>query len=163
MPKVAILDESTSALDPENEDLLYQTLRSLKIHFVSVGHRSQLKACPANAQDLVPRHASHLLFGQYVSVHIRLLHPAHAALVFLLTQCFQVLQDEHRGRRYVRCIQRHSERLRQVYFTSAQCHMAPNKFEFIGICKHRRVIYQTFVVWLCHRVFDDHHVWIFDI
>lgn len=44
MPKVAILDESTSALDPENEDLLYQTLRSLKIHFVSVGHRSQLKA-----------------------------------------------------------------------------------------------------------------------
>jgi ABC-type iron transport system FetAB ATPase subunit len=44
MPRVAILDESTSALDPENEDLLYQTLRSLKIHFVSVGHRSQLKA-----------------------------------------------------------------------------------------------------------------------
>ncbi len=44
MPSVAILDESTSALDPENEDLLYQTLRSLKIHFVSVGHRSQLKA-----------------------------------------------------------------------------------------------------------------------
>ena len=44
MPKVAILDESTSALDPENEELLYQTLRSLKIHFISVGHRSQLKA-----------------------------------------------------------------------------------------------------------------------
>ncbi len=43
-PSVAILDESTSALDPENEELLYQTLRSLKIHFVSVGHRSQLKA-----------------------------------------------------------------------------------------------------------------------
>lgn len=44
MPRVAILDESTSALDPENEDLLYQTLRSLNINFVSVGHRSQLKA-----------------------------------------------------------------------------------------------------------------------
>ena len=44
MPSVAILDESTSALDPQNEELLYQTLRSLKIHFVSVGHRSQLKA-----------------------------------------------------------------------------------------------------------------------
>ena len=44
MPCVAILDESTSALDPENEELLYQTLRSLKIHFISVGHRSQLKA-----------------------------------------------------------------------------------------------------------------------
>lgn len=43
-PSVAILDESTSALDPANEELLYQTLRSLKIHFVSVGHRSQLKA-----------------------------------------------------------------------------------------------------------------------
>jgi ABC-type iron transport system FetAB ATPase subunit len=44
MPSVAILDESTSALDPANEELLYQTLRSLNIHFVSVGHRSQLKA-----------------------------------------------------------------------------------------------------------------------
>ncbi len=44
MPSVAILDESTSALDPHNEELLYQTLRSLKIHFISVGHRSQLKA-----------------------------------------------------------------------------------------------------------------------
>ena len=44
MPCVAILDESTSALDPENEELLYQTLRSLQIHFISVGHRSQLKA-----------------------------------------------------------------------------------------------------------------------
>jgi ABC-type uncharacterized transport system fused permease/ATPase subunit len=44
MPSVAILDESTSALDPENEQLLYQTLRFLRINFVSVGHRSQLKA-----------------------------------------------------------------------------------------------------------------------
>jgi ABC-type iron transport system FetAB ATPase subunit len=44
MPSVAILDESTSALDPHNEELLYQTLRCLKIHFISVGHRSQLKA-----------------------------------------------------------------------------------------------------------------------
>jgi ABC-type iron transport system FetAB ATPase subunit len=44
VPSVAVLDESTSALDPENEELLYQTLRSLKIHFISVGHRSQLKA-----------------------------------------------------------------------------------------------------------------------
>ena len=44
IPSVAVLDESTSALDPENEELLYQTLRSLKINFISVGHRSQLKA-----------------------------------------------------------------------------------------------------------------------
>jgi ABC-type iron transport system FetAB ATPase subunit len=44
MPSVAILDESTSALDSENETLLYQTLRFLQIRFVSVGHRSQLKA-----------------------------------------------------------------------------------------------------------------------
>ncbi len=43
MPSVVLLDESTSALDPENEKLLYQTLRALKIHFISVGHRSQLK------------------------------------------------------------------------------------------------------------------------
>ena len=39
-----MLDESTSALDPDNEEMLYQTMRSLKIHFISVGHRSQLKA-----------------------------------------------------------------------------------------------------------------------
>jgi ABC-type uncharacterized transport system fused permease/ATPase subunit len=44
MPSVAVLDESTSALDPENEEMLYQTMRSLKMHFISVGHRSQLKA-----------------------------------------------------------------------------------------------------------------------
>ncbi len=44
MPRVAILDESTSALDPDNEEHLYQTLRSLNINFISVGHRSQLKA-----------------------------------------------------------------------------------------------------------------------
>lgn len=44
MPSVAVLDESTSALDPDNEELVYQTLRTLKISFISVGHRSQLKA-----------------------------------------------------------------------------------------------------------------------
>jgi energy-coupling factor transporter ATP-binding protein EcfA2 len=43
MPRVVILDESTSALDSENETLLYQTLRSLQICFVSVAHRLQLK------------------------------------------------------------------------------------------------------------------------
>jgi ABC-type iron transport system FetAB ATPase subunit len=44
MPRVAVLDESTSALDPDNEELVYQTLRTLNISFVSVGHRSQLRA-----------------------------------------------------------------------------------------------------------------------
>jgi putative ATP-binding cassette transporter len=44
MPRVAVLDESTSALDSDNEEHLYQTLRSLNINFISVGHRSQLKA-----------------------------------------------------------------------------------------------------------------------
>lgn len=42
-PDLAFLDESTSALDEENEKHLYVELRKLKISFVSVGHRSTLK------------------------------------------------------------------------------------------------------------------------
>jgi putative ATP-binding cassette transporter len=41
-PRYAILDESTSALDIDNEKHLYQILKSLNITFVSVGHRSTL-------------------------------------------------------------------------------------------------------------------------
>ena len=43
-PVLAFLDEATSSLDEENERLLYQNLRELGISFVSVGHRSTLKA-----------------------------------------------------------------------------------------------------------------------
>jgi putative ATP-binding cassette transporter len=43
-PVIAFLDEATSALDEPNEQLLYERLRELGISFVSVGHRSTLKA-----------------------------------------------------------------------------------------------------------------------
>lgn len=43
-PKLAFLDESTSALDEENEKFLYEAILKLKISYVSVGHRSTLKA-----------------------------------------------------------------------------------------------------------------------
>jgi putative ATP-binding cassette transporter len=42
-PVIAFLDESTSALDEENERFLYEKLRASGIAFVSVGHRSTLK------------------------------------------------------------------------------------------------------------------------
>ena len=38
-PRFAVLDEATSALDTENEANLYRQLRSLGIHYISVGHR----------------------------------------------------------------------------------------------------------------------------
>jgi putative ATP-binding cassette transporter len=43
-PVMAFLDEATSALDEANEQLLYERLRELGISYVSVGHRSTLKA-----------------------------------------------------------------------------------------------------------------------
>jgi vitamin B12/bleomycin/antimicrobial peptide transport system ATP-binding/permease protein len=41
-PRYLVLDESTSALDIENERKLYEMLRELEISFISVGHRSTL-------------------------------------------------------------------------------------------------------------------------
>ncbi|MFA7343124.1 MAG: ABC transporter ATP-binding protein/permease [Terrimicrobiaceae bacterium] len=43
-PVLAFLDEATSSLDEENERVLYRNLRELGISFVSIGHRSTLKA-----------------------------------------------------------------------------------------------------------------------
>ncbi len=43
-PTIAFLDEATSALDEENERFLYEKLRASKIAYVSIGHRSTLKA-----------------------------------------------------------------------------------------------------------------------
>ncbi len=43
-PVIAFLDESTSALDEDNERFLYEKLRTSGIAYVSVGHRSTLKA-----------------------------------------------------------------------------------------------------------------------
>ncbi len=41
-PKYAILDESTSALDEENEIIVYSRLQKSKTAYISVGHRSSL-------------------------------------------------------------------------------------------------------------------------
>lgn len=41
-PKFAFLDEATSALDEENQDLLYQQIKTSGIGFISVGHRTTL-------------------------------------------------------------------------------------------------------------------------
>ena len=41
-PKIAILDESTSALDERNEENAYKLLKDTSIAYVSVGHRSNL-------------------------------------------------------------------------------------------------------------------------
>ena len=42
-PAIAFLDEATSALDEPNEEQLYHLLRSIRLTFISVGHRSTLK------------------------------------------------------------------------------------------------------------------------
>ncbi|MES2996325.1 MAG: ABC transporter ATP-binding protein/permease [Verrucomicrobiota bacterium] len=42
-PSIAFLDESTSALDEENETRLYELMRRHKQTFLSVGHRSTLR------------------------------------------------------------------------------------------------------------------------
>jgi len=41
-PPFAVLDESTSALDPENEDFMYIRCAELGIGLISVGHRESL-------------------------------------------------------------------------------------------------------------------------
>ena len=42
-PKFALLDESTSALDSENEDLVYENCKKLGIIMISVSHRQSTK------------------------------------------------------------------------------------------------------------------------
>jgi putative ATP-binding cassette transporter len=42
-PSIAFLDEASSALDEDNERLLYERLRESGIAYVSIGHRSTLK------------------------------------------------------------------------------------------------------------------------
>jgi len=49
-PKLALLDESTSALDAETEEFLYEQLEDSGVTYVSVGHRPSLK--PFHKQKL---------------------------------------------------------------------------------------------------------------
>ncbi|MEL6930096.1 MAG: ATP-binding cassette domain-containing protein [Cyanobacteria bacterium J06600_6] len=53
-PKYAVLDESTSALDGQNQDLLYRELALTSITYVSVGHRPNL--LPYHQQVLELKH-----------------------------------------------------------------------------------------------------------
>jgi len=41
-PKFAVLDENTSALDPVNEDDMYNECTKMGIGIISVGHRDSL-------------------------------------------------------------------------------------------------------------------------
>ena len=53
-PKLAIMDEATSALDTMNEELLYKSLKSIGVTFVSVGHRPTLTAYHEQQLQLQP-------------------------------------------------------------------------------------------------------------
>jgi len=53
-PKMAFLDESTSALDDANESLLYATLQNNKASYVSVGHRKELLKFHSHILELSP-------------------------------------------------------------------------------------------------------------
>merc|ERR1712098_803651 len=53
-PKMAFLDESSSALDDANEKLLYATLQNQKSSYVSVGHRKELLNYHSHILELKP-------------------------------------------------------------------------------------------------------------
>jgi len=53
-PKMAFLDESTSALDDNNEALLYTTLQKDEASYVSVGHRKELLKYHSHILELSP-------------------------------------------------------------------------------------------------------------
>lgn len=51
-PEIAFLDESTSALDPENERRTYEALRRRKATYISVGHKMELKKYHSHILEL---------------------------------------------------------------------------------------------------------------
>lgn len=53
-PGICFLDEATSALDPENERLLYSTLRKGGATYVSVGHKKELYKYHSHLLELRP-------------------------------------------------------------------------------------------------------------
>lgn len=53
-PKMAFLDESTSALDDDNEKLLYKSLQGNNSSYVSVGHRKELLKYHSHILELIP-------------------------------------------------------------------------------------------------------------
>lgn len=52
-PRIAFLDESTSALDVSCEQRLYEELRVAGVTYVSVGHRESLVSCHDRVINLV--------------------------------------------------------------------------------------------------------------
>lgn len=53
-PKMAFLDESSSALDDDNEKLLYKSLQKEESSYVSVGHRKELLQYHSHILELSP-------------------------------------------------------------------------------------------------------------
>ena len=53
-PKLVLMDESTSALDTDNEEFLFRALQDAGITFVSVGHRPTLFKYHSKVLRLVP-------------------------------------------------------------------------------------------------------------
>ena len=52
-PALAILDECTSAIDEAQQERFYRLLRSLKIAYISVGHRPELFNFHDTVRDLL--------------------------------------------------------------------------------------------------------------
>ena len=71
-PAIAILDECTSAVDEAQEERFYRLLRSLKIAYISVGHRPQLRGyhdtvrgfdCDSQRHDAICRYCACMAMG----------------------------------------------------------------------------------------------------
>lgn len=53
-PKLVLMDESTSALDTDNEEFLFKALLDAGITFISIGHRPTLFKYHKNVLRLLP-------------------------------------------------------------------------------------------------------------
>ena len=73
-PRLVLMDESTSALDVDNESRLYSLLRERGVTFVSVGHRPTL----ADFHDQVYLHAVWVQQNHLQHVSASPLVPSHS-------------------------------------------------------------------------------------